>query len=209
MCWCVLACAALGGCYSPWQGRTELVARSLAGEAVQLSIRDIPAVYSQSRRGDPSLFLSDIPVQELGAGTSRNGLYLHIDVLWMPKPGATPMDAAATNAAIRLVIVASGEIGVYGGGGFVMPQGRAGAEDFGVKLRRSSLTLLEATEGFNDLLTPAEITGTLHATLDEPASRLLHYTASQFVTNALGQSRFVNARSENGPWLQWHGHPRP
>jgi hypothetical protein len=188
-------CIVLGGCYSPWKGSTNLVAQSQNLQPVRLEMREIPAVYSHNEKGEISIFLSNIAIESFQSGAVTDGLYFHIDVLWIPKPGSTPMDSAATNATVRLVVVASGEVGVYGGSGYVLPASDPGDDEFGVKLRRSTLSLQEATDGFLDLLTPGEVTGTVLAKRDDASARLLHYAASQFVTNALGKSRFVHAET--------------
>ncbi len=119
------------------------------------------------------------------------GQVLHIELLWEPKPGATPMDSSATNASIRHIVIAGGEVGVYGGAGFASPRGKPGKPRLTISLRDASLTLLEASAGFTDLLSPARLTGRFTAVHDPRKSRELHYAVSQIVTNALGRSRFV------------------
>ncbi len=74
-------------------------------------------------------------------------------------------------------------------------------------LRDASLTLLDSTEGFRDVLGPTKLTGTFTAVHDPRRCRQLHYAISQIVTNALGRSRFVSgirhqpsATSEEESW---------
>jgi hypothetical protein len=101
------------------------------------------------------------------------------------------MDASATNAIIRHVVISSGEVGVYGGAGFALPKGDPGDDTLKVSLRDATVRLLEATDGFADPLSPARVTGAFSAEHDPKLARKVHRAISQLVTNALGRSRFV------------------
>lgn len=167
--------------------------RSLGGDPVVLDFAHDTVVYTHDPDGDTSFFLTNIPVARILDGTAESGQILHIDLLWMPKAGATPMDPTATNSSVRHVVVADGEVGVYGGAGFALPAGKLGRARATIELRDTSVRLLDATDGFTDPLTPARITGTFTADLDPRTARRLHRAMSQFVTNALGRSVFVRA----------------
>ena len=65
-----------------------------------------------------TVVFSDIPYEELAKGTATDGRFLHIEILWRPRPGRTPIEASSTNLSIRFVVVSHGEVGVYVGGGF-------------------------------------------------------------------------------------------
>ena len=171
----------------------QLRAISLGDSPVELGATYITAVYSHDPSGDTSFFLSDVPMKQLLKGNVTQGQIMHIELLWVPKAGATPMDSSATNASIRHIIISDGEVGVYGGAGFAMPRGKPGAETLTVALRDATMRLLESTDGFADLLSPAQITGTFTAELDAKTARKVHRAVSQLVTNALGRSRFVDA----------------
>lgn len=151
----------------------------------------VAAVYSHDPNRDTTFMLADVPVAAVLEGKLRQGQILHVDLLWVPKPGATPIDADATNATIRYVIVSDGEVGIYGGAGFAMPRGRLGQRSLSISLRDASLQLLESTPNFVDRLGPAQMTGSFTAKLDDKKTRELHFAASQLVTNALGRTRYV------------------
>jgi hypothetical protein len=170
-----------------------LRAESLGTNPVVLPGHYITAYYASHDKTETSFFLADVPLEQLLSGEVTRGNVVHLDLLWPPKAGATPMDSSATNVSIRFVVFADGEVGVYGGAGFAVPDGRAGAAHMGLDLQDASLTLLESTDGFVDLLSPARLTGRFTARLNEKRTSQMRYAVSQMVTNALGYSRFVRA----------------
>ncbi len=132
-----------------------------------------------------SFILSDLTEQQLQESTNLHGYVLHVELLWVPKAGKTAVDPEATNASIRLVIFSGKEIGIYGGGGFAWPKGTSGEDEYGVDIVGSNVTLLKATDGFVDMLSPAQLTGRLRSRLDETRTRQLRRATSQYVSNAL------------------------
>lgn len=147
-----------------------------------------------------TVVFSDIPYDELARGTAQNGQFLHIEVLWRPKAGKTPIDSTATNLSIRLVVVAKGEIGIYGGGGFGwITDGTEDDDRIGIEITGSNLSLLDKTKGFVDLLSPAAMTGELGAMKNPENARATRRAASQFVTNRLGKVRWVGAPAAPAP----------
>jgi len=82
-------------------------------------------------------------------------------------------------------------MGIYGGAGFAIPKGEPGKGSMSLTLRDASMTLLDSTSGFVDLLSPARLTGKITAGLDERRSRQMAYAVNQLVTNALGYTRLV------------------
>jgi len=169
----------------------ELRAQSLGDEPVFLQGEYATAYYGAFDATETSIFITDLPLDQLLSGEFTHGLVVHLDLLWMPRSGKTPMDRSATNLSIRYVVFADGEVGVYGGAGFAMPSERSSR--MSLIIEDASLTLLEATEGFVDLLSPAKLTGSLTAALDEPRTRQMQRVTSQLVTNALGKSMIVEA----------------
>ena len=181
-------------------GVGTMEARSLGEEPVALPGDYVEAFYLHDPDSETSFMLSDVPLESLIEGTTTpltppTGQILHLELLWLPKPGATPMDRSATNVSIRYVVMSGGEIGIYGGAGFAAPRGKPGKRRLRMTLRDASLTLLDSTEGFRDVLGPTKLTGTFTAVHDPRRCRQLHYAISQIVTNALGRSRFVSAIS--------------
>ena len=183
--------ATLAGCKAGTATTASLVAESLGTSPVVLPCEYLTAFYAHDEATETMFFLTDVPADELLSGTVTRGSVVHLDLLWSPKPGSTPMDSSATNVSIRFVVFADGEVGVYGGAGFALPDGKAGEATLGLELRDASLTLLDSTEGFVDLLSPARLTGQLTARLNEKRTQQMRFVVSQLVTNALGYSHFV------------------
>jgi hypothetical protein len=140
-----------------------------------------------------SFILSDVDFAQLESGAPVYGYVLHVNLLWVPKAGRTAVDPTATNTSIRLVVIAGNELGVYGGGGFAWPDGDLGEPEFTLELVGSNMSLIACTPGFQDLMSPASLTGTLRATLDDAATRRMRRSASQYVTNATRSVRWVKA----------------
>ena len=188
---CMLLC---GGCYSvqwPWT-TTELTTSGLADEPVKITTMPEETWYT-IEAAQVSYYASDIPLEQLAAGGKLNGQVVNIQVLWEPKPGLTPIEPTTTNLSIRLVVFAEGEVGVYGGGGFAWLRGTADDGDMGLLLTGSNLSLIARTKDFVDLLSPAEMLGTVQARLDDTKALAIRRAASQAVTNALGAVRWVHA----------------
>ena len=89
------------------------------------------------------------------------------------------------------IVVSHGQVGLYVGAGFALPSGKLDGDSVTISLREASLELAEATDGFIDLLTPAQISGRFSARSNPEQVRQLHVSLSQFVTDALGKTRFV------------------
>jgi hypothetical protein len=195
----LLVLLALAACYSvqwPWTS-TELTTSGLADNPVKVSTAPAEAWY-MIEPAQVSFYSSDIPADQLAAGGKLSGQVVNIQLLWDPKPGLTPLEPTTTNISIRLVVFAEGEVGVYGGGGFAWPRGKPEDGSMGLLLTGSNLSLVARTKGFVDLLSPAEMLGTVTAQMDDAQSRALRRAASQAVTNALGQVKWV-ARPVNEP----------
>jgi hypothetical protein len=149
------------------------------------------AVFAHDPRAETSFWLSDVPVEDLLEGRVGEGQIVHIELLWVPKAGATPMDSSATNASIRYVVIAGGEVGVYVGAGFAEPLGPLDRSRVAISVQDASLRLAEATAGFRDVLGPAKLSGRFASRRDPEQARRLFVSVSQFVTDALGESRYV------------------
>lgn len=203
-----LLAAALPGCL--WfRAASPLELRSLDQSPVVLRL-DLPHGGYVVHPSETSIVLSDHPLESLRQAPPRTGQILHAQVLWVPKPGTTPVAPTATNVTLRWVVFSEGEVGVYGGAGFCWPSGRSGRDPIRIAIDGSTLSLIAATEGFVDLVSPAAITGTLSAPYEPSQALQLRQVASQFVTDALGRTFWVSAPSEATlPQLAASSTPRP
>jgi hypothetical protein len=188
--WGFLTIAGLGGCAAGGSAGS-LTAESLGAEPAVLECQYAVGLYSARSATEVSFLLSDVPIEKLVSGEVTRANVVHLDLLWMPKPGATPMDSSATDVSIRFVVFADGEVGVYGGAGFALPDKSAGASRLRLDVEDASLTLVESTDGFVDLLSPVRLTGTVSARLNDKRTQELLFAVSQLVTNALGYTFFV------------------
>lgn len=186
---CSLAGCSLPGSLLGSPGSIQAI--SLSDEPVVLSANFTTAYYAHDPTGEATFMLCDVPLDKLLSGEIDSGQILHVDVIWLPKAGMTPMDPSSTNAIIRYVVIANGEVGVYGGAGFALPNNDPGVSALTLTIRDASIQLLEATPGFADLLSPGQITGTLTATHNAQRTQQMRRAASQLVTDALGRTRYV------------------
>lgn len=195
-CLAAIASAALAfapGCGIDMGGRVDAVG---AGDTAARLASEFPGGTFAIEPAQTTVVFSDIPYEDLARGTARNGRFLHVEVLWRPRPGRTPIEASSTNLTLRFVVVSEGEVGVYAGGGFGWIDGGTDAdEELGIEITGSSLSLIDKTPGFVDLLSPAEMTGTLGARKNAENARATRRAASRFVTNWLGRVQWVSRES--------------
>ena len=186
---CCLVVLALAGCSIEPGGLVEAVGSG--DTAVRLPSEFTSGTFSVEPAATTVVF-SDIPYEDLANGTAKDGRFLHIEVLWRPRAGRTPIETSSTNLSIRFVVVSNGEVGVYVGGGFAWVKGgRDGDGALGLEIIGSSISLIDKTPGFVDLLSPASLVGELGALRNADNARATRRAASQFVTNRLGRVRWV------------------
>ena len=138
------------------------------------------------------MILSTVPLERLQADDFESAQIVSISYLWKPRAGRTPVSRQATNLMIRhVVLVGRTEVGVYGGGGFGWPRGAPGDDGFGIDISGSSLTLIDSTDGFKDLLSPAAASGSVGGPLDAKTAVRMRDVTSQLVTDRLGRPQWV------------------
>jgi hypothetical protein len=160
---------------------------------------DLPHGGYAVHPSETSIILSDHPIESLLESAPRTGQILHAQVLWVPKPGTTPVAPTATNVTLRWAVFSEGEVGVYGGAGFCWPRGQSGRDPIRIDIDGSTLSLIASTDGFVDLVSPAEITGSLRAEYAPSDALRLRQVASQLVTDALGRTFWVAVPASRVP----------
>lgn len=173
VCWAAPACTMLGS------GRASAEITSVEHPVV-LAPAWQTAVYASPDENTADVVLSDLDRETLlGAISSESrlreveGSILRVRMFLQPRAGRTPIDYTASNASATLIVLSGGRIGVYGGGGFILPSARPGGKSFSGSLRDATLKPTGATPGFVDLLGPSDLSGRVSATRDdEAASRL-------------------------------------
>ncbi len=154
-------------------------------------------VYSLNDASE-SYWMSSVPLEDLASGKVRDGVVAHIQLLWRPYPGKTPTGASALNLAVRVLVISSGQLGLYSGGGFGDPSGDAGEELVELVVMGSSVTLVAKTAGFTDLLSPGAFNADVAARLAPEDSVRFRRAAAQLMTDTLEAPRWVGAQRPEG-----------
>lgn len=192
--WLILALAGwalLGACTSGQGGDMRLSALGARRLVLERPVREGVFADLDSEHG---FWFSDIALDGLSTGSTpiESAVVVHAQMVWKPEPGRTPLSATATNTVLRVMVISRGEVGIYGGAGFARPAGRLDDDVVEIDLTGGTLTLLHATKGFHDLLSPAELTGVLRARRSADDVQRWRRASSQFATNALGKSMWVS-----------------
>jgi len=189
---CLAGCSYMNTTYQ-WLGgfATGMRVTSISMDPVHLSTTYSTAVCADDPDVEGSIWMTDIPLKDLAAGTVANGQILHIELLWVPRPGYTPIDFEATNLSVRFIVISEGEIGVYEGGGFGYPLGVPADGSMVLNLDGVTMQLASSTEGFVDLLSPAQLDGTFNGGCDREKAILVRDATSQLVTNAFDRTMYV------------------
>lgn len=133
-------------------------------------------VYHALDSQTADIFMTDLHPDELDPRNDLSaaaGHLIHVHMFLVPRAGSTPIEKTAVTAVIRHLIISRGQVGVYGGGGFMFTRGRPGDSTFGGSIDRATMRFLAGTDGFVDLLGPAEFSGSFSARLDPPSAQLL------------------------------------
>ncbi len=165
----------LGGCAGGSSGGATALRIQSTDRDTWMAPNYVTAVYRAIDENTADIFLSDIPEAELlermrlGATPASEsvGTVTHVRLFLAPLAGKTPIDFTASNVTITHIVLAQGTMGVYGGGGFLLPNSSVGSPVFGGTMRDASLRLLRSDEGFADLLGLAEISGQIAARRDD------------------------------------------
>ncbi len=106
------------------------------------------------------IWMTNIPLEQLTSGDIKDGQIIHFQILWTPVAGKTPLASTSTNVTIKHIIISNGIIGVYGGGGYCWKHGNP-KEGISLYIEEATLAIQEKTQGFDDLLTPATMVGSV------------------------------------------------
>ncbi len=160
-------------------GGTFQVQSPAAGTRLAVDART--AVYTPIDENSADLYLSDLSFAELeqlatGAAESEAaGTLLRMHVFLQPRAGRTPIAFSASNATFDLVVFADGlaSVGIYGGGGFVLPDGDLGADRVSGRTQGATLRYLGGSPRFDDQLGRAVVDGNMTVEADPERAALL------------------------------------
>lgn len=118
------------------------------------------------------IYLSDFPpesvLDRLSAGAPGDpGSIIHLHLFVSPKAGKTPIDFTASNASITYAVFTGSSLGVYGGGGFVLPSSDFGDARFTARIEDATIRLTQDSPGFADRLGRAQLSGSINAYRDD------------------------------------------
>jgi hypothetical protein len=122
------------------------------------------------------VYLTDLAMQDLDPGAPLDeiaGHFVHLHLFLIPKAGSTPIESTASSVTIRYVVLARGAVGVYGGGGFLLPRGEPGDKLLGGSIRDATMKLIKANAQFHDPLGACSLKTSFRAPLDESLARLM------------------------------------
>ncbi|MDX2114708.1 MAG: hypothetical protein SFZ24_03685 [Planctomycetota bacterium] len=130
------------------------------------------AVYRFSDENTADLYLSDLPedvlLARLRAGPAGPpASVVHIHMFLYPKAGRTPIDFTASNVSINYVVLTGSAVGVYGGGGFLLPGAYLGESELTGEIQSATLRLTHAQPGFEDRLGLPELYSEVSARMDD------------------------------------------
>jgi hypothetical protein len=132
------------------------------------------AAYTSTDGDTADVYLSDLPRERFTNPRDNlsdcTGSILHLHIFLVPEAGQTPIDNTACNITVRQLVLTKNAphgMGLYGGGGFLLPRGEFGSGDIGGSINAASHRLTRFSTGFNDLLGPGTLTGGFSAPLDE------------------------------------------
>lgn len=196
--WLVALAALLSvGCTSARQiDLARLSIRAEADDAPAVETDFDTAVYAVDDRSTLTVVLIDGDVDQ-----PRQAVTLRM--FWRPTPGRTPISPEATNATVHYLVFgpspgdAAGPAAVYSGAGYLFPRDRAGEAEFHASLWDSTVLLADRSDGFQDVLGPASITGRFTARHDEAATLRLINQLGEMVSARLGYPRLIERNGDN------------
>jgi hypothetical protein len=133
---------------------------------------DLPhRLYRYVDENTADVILTDLSLEDLTreAGPPATGTIAHVQLFIRPRPGRTPIAQAACSATVRYAVLARGQVGVYGGAGFLLPESAPGGGLFGGSMARAPMRLVRATDLFVDRLGAAEVSVSFTARRDDEA----------------------------------------
>jgi hypothetical protein len=89
------------------------------------------------------------------------GQFIHIHLFIEPSAGDTPISRDACSAIVRHLVISDGQIGLYGGGGFLQPSGKPGDPSLGGSLADATMKPITGTAGFVDRLGSSVFSGSV------------------------------------------------
>jgi hypothetical protein len=169
------ACTNVG--FTTHNSSLEVHSMGLDRSVLKANCSTIVCTDGFANEGD--IWMTDIPTDLLEKGEFSTGQIIHLQLLWKPVAGKTPLVSTSTNVSIKHYIMTNGIVGVYSGGGFCWPSGSP-KNGLSLFVEEANLTLQDSSSGFNDLLSPATMSGRVTAIPNSKIARQIA-NAAEFI----------------------------
>lgn len=184
-----------GGCAGMGIRRPSgpLVTSSVDGKR-SLAPQFSTAVYMATDVAAAEIYLTDLPAARLVDGSDDlagvSGSIVQMRLFIVPRAGNTPIGDTACNITMRHIVLSASpgggppEVGIYGGGGFLLPGSEPGDSTVSGTVSGVTLRMLALTPGFSDLLGSAEVSGGFVAKQDDKVARGLGVRVQRLLDRA-------------------------
>lgn len=162
----LVGCSVVPASFTGSRGSVEVQSQAFdSGLRPNLPIR----LYRFVDTNTADVILTDISLDRLtdSSAAPPTGNIFHVQLFINPRPGRTPIESTACSATVQHLLLARGQIGIYTGAGFLLPDGAPGDRYFGGSIGAASLRLTRATDKFVDQLGPSEGSISFVATRDD------------------------------------------
>lgn len=154
-----------------------VTARSVE-QSTKLEFVPQTATFHSPDLNTADIYLSDLPPSffEPAGGAldpSVSGQIVHMHLFVAPKAGDTPIDSTACSIGMRYIVIAKGQVGLYGGGGFLLPGGTLNGAELSGSISKGTLRLLAQTPSFTDRLGAAEFSAYFEAKRNQAQVRAM------------------------------------
>ena len=149
---------------------SSLEVHSMKLHRVILKVNCSTIVCAKGFANEGDIWMTDIPLDQLESGDFTNGQIVHLQVLWTPVAGKTPLASTSTNLSIEHIIISDGQVGIYGGGGYCWLNGTA-EDGMQLNIENATIAIQQNTDGFADLLTPATMNGEVQSVPNQTVAR--------------------------------------
>jgi hypothetical protein len=177
--------ALLAGCTGAGGGGATRVG-SVSPSGGVMGMNPTTRAYAHQDRNSVDFFLTDLPDSVWLGGadvTGLNGVIVHVHMFITPRAGRTPISTSASTCSVRVLVLSNGEMGLYGGGGFLTRSGTPGEPALSARVARATVRLTRATSGFEDALGASVFEGGFSCTRDDRGSMLLARAMDALVTS--------------------------
>lgn len=130
----------------------------------KLEARLPTSAYFESGEYAADIYMTDLSPGDLLPQADLKGTwgqFIHVHLFIEPSAGDTPISRDACTTIVRHLVISDGQIGLYGGGGFMQPSGKPGDSSLGGSLGDATMKPITGTAGFVDRLGSSVFSGSV------------------------------------------------